>query len=106
MYKFDDGIIRLTRGDTLHIPVTAKNYEFQPDDKVEMTVRRSAEIGSEVIFRIEGDADHIIHIRPEHTRSLEYGSYKYDIQATLINGDVVTYGPYSFKVLKEVTYDG
>lgn len=106
MYSYDGGNISLTRGDTLHIPVVTTGYELQADDMVEMTVRQSTEIGSEVIFRIVGDAEHILHIRPEHTANLSYGSYKYDIQATLVNGDVVTYGPYKFKILPEVTYDG
>lgn len=106
MYINDNGNISLTRGDTLHIPVVTSGYELCPDDIVEMTVRTGTEIGAEVIFRITGDTEHIIHIRPEHTANLEYGRYKYDIQATLLNGDVVTYGPYNFKVLKEVTYNG
>lgn len=105
MYSIKNNMISLTRGDTLHIPVSTNgDYLFGPNDIVEMTVRESSSVGASKLFHIIGDMDHVIHILPEHTSDLDYGTYMYDIQATLENGDVTTHGPYKFKILPEVTY--
>lgn len=105
MYSIKNNMISLTRGDTLHLPVQSNSdYVLGENDIVEITVRKSSNVGAEKLFHIIGDSDHVIHILPEHTSELEYGTYMYDIQATLENGDVTTHGPYKFKILPEVTY--
>ena len=33
----------------------------------------------------------LLHIKPEDTKDLEFGTYKYDMSITLSNGDVHTF---------------
>lgn len=105
-YNSETGQINLTRGDTAYLDVSASDAEgnelqFTDQVDIRMTVRQDAE--SPVLFQIPADSG-TVKICPEHTSELEFGTYRYDVQVILANGDVSTYGPYKFKVLQEVTY--
>lgn len=105
-YDKETGRIELTRGDTAYLDVMATNAEgnaLQPADvrDIRMTVRQ--EVEGPVTFQIAAE-NGAIKIRPEVTQDLEFGTYRYDVQMTLTNGDVSTYGPCKFKLLQEVTY--
>lgn len=111
MYSYDEetGMISLTRGDTLHIPITVTDadsgeaVELRPDDTITMTIRDSKEEGA--ILRLTKQSQNgMLHILPEDTRKMEFGSYYYDVEARFYTGDVYTFGPYKFKILPEVTY--
>lgn len=72
-----------------------------------MQVRtREATVG-ELLFTgevMELNGKTVWHIRPEDTRDLEYGTYKYDVQIEMENGDVKTFIPISdFVVMHEST---
>ncbi len=108
MFSYDEetGKIQLTRGDTAYIEVYAEDgkgnlFEFSKRTDIRMSVREDYE--SELLFQIQAK-DGVIKILPEHTSGMEPGPYRYDVQVTLENGDVVTYGPYKFKLAQEVTY--
>lgn len=113
MYNYDirTGELQLTRGDTLHLPIAVEmdggpEEGLGPDDSATMTVRASAAEGSEILLQKQAQ-EGTIHIAPEDTSGLAFGSikrYVYDIEIRFANGDVYTIGPSRFVLLPEVTY--
>jgi len=100
-------VISLTRGDTARFNIILKDstgavYTPVSGDTLTMTVKQSTSDTTEV-FQIDA-VDGEFEILPEHTSELTFGTYFYDIQLTLDNGDVNTVVPVSqFKVEEEVT---
>jgi hypothetical protein len=98
----------LTRGDTayLTIPIktaTGEDYVLQKDDNLTMSVKRRVK-DDEYSFQKVVTGNNTIHITPEDTASLPFGSYSYDIQLNKGNGDVYTIIDVStFELLTEVT---
>ena len=102
----------ITRGDSAYPTIDSKDGSGQIIDPSELgTARvqvRTAEAGpGELLFTGEveqTDSGTVWHIRPEDTRDLDYGTYKYDVQVELANGDVFTFIPISdFVVMPEST---
>ncbi|OUP60089.1 hypothetical protein B5F14_06640 [Faecalitalea cylindroides] len=100
--------IELIRGDTLILDLSITDmdgeaYELQPDDECLFTVKKNVYKKDPVIQkRITGSS---FQIEPKDTESLSFGSYVYDVQLTLVSGEVHTIIPPSaFKVLEEVTW--
>lgn len=96
----DDQEIHLTRGDTarlkahLNNTVTNAPYEVQIDDVITFTVKKNYDDEPLIEKKCVGAAN--FHIKPEDTRSLEFGRYKYDVQVTTSDGD--NYTPIADKV--------
>lgn len=96
MFKIKNNKISMTRGDTLKckINVTGADgqpYEPGPEDKILFAVKRNAE-EKECLFTVDVPSDTcILHIKPEDTKNLDFGTYKYDMSITLSNGDVHTF---------------
>lgn len=99
--------ITMTRGDSAHIEIQMEyeggmSYEALTGDTVRFTVRKDYK-DPEPVFVIDiepyipdGEESEIIesvelNIRPSHTRDLQYGSYKFDIQLLRANGDIDTF---------------
>lgn len=95
--------ICLTRGDSAYLDVTASGGEGEEVEIADavFTVRKSA-LKPVVIQKYAKNG--VVKIAPEDTAGLDFGGYKYDIQITTTDGDVSTFGPYTFKILEEVTY--
>ncbi len=102
----------ITRGDSAYPTLEAKdgsNNVINPSDlgTVRVQVREKEATAGAVLFTgevMDLDGKTVWHIRPEDTRDLEYGTYKYDVQIELENGDVFTFIPISdFVVLHEST---
>lgn len=101
--------IRLTRGDTLRLEITItdqndENYELQPDDILEFTVKKTT-VSEDVLIkkRITGTQFVISH---EDTKSLNYGTYYYDVQLTQSSGDVTTViKPSKLIITEEVNFE-
>lgn len=103
-----NGEIQLTRGDTARFTVNLDNevtkepYEVQSDDVVTFTVKNEYEDETPLIEKkVIGSAN--IHIKPEDTKGLAFGKYKYDVQVTTADGD--NYTPIAdkvFNITKEV----
>lgn len=86
--------VSLTRGDTarLTVPITddsGQPYTVQEDDVVTLTVKKNYEDTEPAIEKkVTGSAD--FHIKPEDTKGLAFGDYKYDVQLTTADGDNYT----------------
>ena len=107
MFRIVNNVISLTRGDTARFNIILKDtnggfYTPITGDILTMTVKQSISDTTEV-FQIDA-VDSEFTILPEHTSNLSFGTYFYDIQLTLDNGDINTVIPISqFKVEEEVT---
>lgn len=102
--------ISLTRGDTAYItvPITddisGKPYIMVASDTLTLTVKKRY-TEEEIKFQIVNTGTNMFHIKPEHTKDLDFTSYRYDIQLNKRNGDIFTVIEQStFEILPEVTW--
>ena len=110
LYIGNDGVVRLTRGDTARLSVSAINevtnepYIFEDGDTLTLTIKKSTKDTTPLVQKtITGS--NIFSIDPADTSSLSFGNYKYDVELTTYGGDVYTIiEPTTFELLQEVTY--
>lgn len=98
MLKVVGTSITLTRGDTarLSLSLTYKDtgewYIPAEGDTIRFAMKKDYDDSSGPILTIQIDPETLeLHIRPEDTKQLAYGTYKYDIQLTTADGDVDTF---------------
>lgn len=116
MFKVEDNMIYLTRGDTGYARLELENEDvFYPGDEVILSVKRTfnnSNYALQKVITVEEETNTLVlKFEPEDTRLLSYGLYFYDIQLTrAVNGDVFTIvtpdtdnPKANFKLLKEVT---
>lgn len=109
----NDNSIELTRGDSafIRVPIFLNNgqgdeYFLNPEDRLMLSVKRSIK-DEDYAFQKCLKGENIFHLLPEDTRTLEYGSYKYDVELITKDGDIFTViEPSNFKLLSEVTVNG
>ena len=102
-----DTDIRITRGDTAFLSVELFDdkgkYELKAGDTLELSAKKSIN-DTEYSIHIIANNNAVFTFNPSDTENLNYGSYLYDIQLTLSNGDVFTVIPLShIVILEEVT---
>lgn len=100
-------VITLTRGDTMRLDVSISDRNgnaYTPVEGDTITFGLSKSIDDEPLLLVDIPYDTmVLHIKPEDTKSLDYGTYYYDMQIQLANGDVYTFITYSeFKLTGEV----
>lgn len=99
--------IKMTRGDTVRIALSvtdANGNTYTPSvlDTIVLSVKKSTD-DTAYLFQ-KTITDGTILIAPTDTSTLEFGSYVYDVQLTLDNGDVNTIIPISeLRIMQEVT---
>lgn len=107
MVRVTDKTITMTRGDSAHIEIQMEyeggvSYEALRGDVIRFTVKKNyGDTTPLIVIDIEpyvpdGEDMELVesvelHILPSHTRDLEYGSYRFDIQLLRINGDIDTF---------------
>ena len=102
-----NGEIKLTRGDTAYLTVSVKTKDGEPytvksDDVLSLTVKRDYADEEALIEKVITGAT-TFHIKPEDTKSLEFGMYVYDVQITTVDGDNYTViADKKFKITNEV----
>ena len=101
------GEIKLTRGDTAYLTVSVnikdgEPYTVKADDELTLTVKRDyADVEALIEKKITGTTT--FHIEPGDTKELEFGTYVYDVQVTMANGDNFTIiADKKFKITNEV----
>lgn len=106
-YKIKRNRIQLVRGDTFRAKLTLQDkagniYIPTADDEILFTVKRNVS-AKEPLLQVEVFGG-IVYLRPSDTENLAFGSYVYDVQVTLANGDKDTVIKANiFEVLPEVT---
>lgn len=107
MVKVKGKTITMTRGDSAHIEIQMEYeggmlYEALRGDVIRFTVKKNyGDTAPLIVIDIEpyvpdGEEMELVesvelHILPSHTRDLEYGSYRFDIQLLRVNGDIDTF---------------
>lgn len=108
-----NGSIKIPRGDTGYFSVKRiKDSEilpFEDGDVLKFTVKKTAndtEIITQKTVDSFTDGCAVFKIDPVDTKSLNFGVYQFDVQATYKNGDIDTLvGPNNFYVGEEITYE-
>ena len=105
LFKIEDDVIYITRGDNAALDITAyidesqsEEYELQEGDKFIFSVRKIASAGSELVFAVETTTNRIV-LSHEDTADKEVGKYSADVQLNTANGDRYTIWP-QFSVTK------
>jgi predicted secreted protein len=109
LYITEEGVIRLTRGDTATISVSIENdttgdaYSLEENDVLVLSVKKSFDDPAPCIQkRLTGTST--FSFSPIDTSSLHFGQYFYDVELTTSTGEVYTIvEPTCFEILKEVT---
>lgn len=99
--------ITLTRGDTLYLTVlmTKNGVSYTPveGEKVRFAMKKKIDDEEPLILKDISIDTMTLKLVPEDTKTLKYGSYKYDIEYTSVDGDVDTFiGPANFNITEEV----
>lgn len=103
MLTIEDNAISLTRGDTGYIYIEIEGYEPNPEDTITLTVRKQIS-DEQAKLSITVPIDQGIVIKPQDTKTWDYGRYYYDIQIDTSAGEVFTIIEKSpFKITEEVT---
>lgn len=109
MYEINGTSIKLTRGDSFYCTVGMKNkddgtdYEPQEGDVVRFALKKKYQDVDPLILKNIPTDTLTLHLEPEDTKDLAFGSYVYDIELTKANGDVDTFiYEAEFELTKEV----
>lgn len=108
MLKVSGDDIQLTRSDSAYLTLAIQdsdgsNYVRQDGDNLVFTVKKNTTTTNVILQKVLDGL--ILEIKPEDTKYLEYGTYKYDVQLTTADGEVFTVvGPATFELRREVTF--
>lgn len=106
-YKIRRNRIQLVRGDTFRAKLTLKDkagnvYIPTADDEVLFTVKRNAST-QQILIQKRVENSEVV-LEPSDTENLDFGSYVYDVQVVLANGNKDTVIQANiFEVLPEVS---
>lgn len=94
MYKINGNRITLVRGDSFYANLSliqaGSQYDPQEGDVIKFGMKKDAKDAEALIVKTIPNDTLLLHIYPEDTKELPLGSYVYDIEVTLANGDVDT----------------
>ena len=109
MYEINGTSIELTRGDSFYCTVGMKNkddgtdYEPQEGDVVRFALKKKYTDEDPLILKQIPIDTMVLHLEPEDTKELAFGTYCYDVELTKANGDVDTFiAEAEFELTKEV----
>jgi hypothetical protein len=96
MLKISNNDISLTRGDTARLTVPTyivigeekQPYTVKEDDVMKLTVKK--EYRDEPMIEKKITGSNSFHIKPEDTKPYDFGTYKYDVELTTVDGDNYT----------------
>lgn len=90
MFKVENDMIWLTRGDTAEFRPIIEGYEAQEGDKVVFSMKKALN-DDEPILKIETDLGENIVFTNESTNKLPSGSYVYDLRINTVDGNISTF---------------
>ena len=98
MFTIDENTMRitLTRGDTLKTKVgmtykTGDVYTPSEGDSLRFALKKNYKDEEPLILKTIPIDTCILHLEPNDTKDMKFGSYVYDIEITFANGDVDTF---------------
>ena len=108
MYEINGTTISMTKGDSVWLVLsltykdTNDDYEPVEGDSIRFALKKKYKDETPLILDIPVNTLEL-KIEPEHTKNLDVGSYKYDIELTRYDGFVDTFiSRADFKILEEV----
>lgn len=109
MFSINRNSISLTRGDSLYITITLTKdlQEFTPNetDVVHFAVKKNYDDPEYLIvkeLKPNSAGEFILELLPEDTKSLPFGTYRYDLSYDDGNGLVYTFVIDAINLTKEV----
>ena len=108
MFKIENNVSSITRGDTASFTLTIKQedgsaYDYS-NDSVLFTLKQNVYTTEKILQKHVVYGEDVV-IEPADTAQLPYGVYWYDVQLTTPTGEVQTViVPNKFKVTSEVTF--
>jgi hypothetical protein len=94
MYKIDGLTITLTKGDSFYCLLTLTKdeqpYEPEDGDSILFGLKKNYKDSTALITKHIPTDTLLLHLEPSDTKDIPVGSYVYDIEVTLANGDVDT----------------
>ena len=110
MLKINGNDITLTRGDSMRILLSLNKdgaiFTPSENDIIKFGVSKVAKGKSGYVLLISKTIDNatlLISLDPRDTETLDYGTYKYDLQITYENGDIDTFLEGRFNLTEEVS---
>ncbi len=108
MFKIEDNVIYLTRGDTANFTLKitdADGAEYAySDDRVLFTIKRSVYTQEYLCQKVVHYGEDIV-LEHEDTVGFPYGDFWYDVQISNESGEVATViTPTRIRILSEVTF--
>lgn len=109
-YKVEGTKITLTRGDTLRVKMVplmhgTSNVPYipVPGDAIRFAMKKTYDEEEPLLVMSDIPISTcILHVAPEQTKNIDYGSYVYDVQLTYANGDIDTYIKGTLTLTEEV----
>ena len=105
MVSISGTTIKLTRGDTaaiaLRLRADGEQFELEDGDRAVFSVKRGYD-DAEYVLQADASGG-IVELSHADTQGLASGSYVWDVQVTLADGQVATVGPGRLKLLPDVT---
>lgn len=93
--KINNNTITLTRGDTLRVVVgiTMDGEEYTPasGDVMRFAMKKKVADEETLIEKVIPNDTMTLELEPEDTKSLDFGTYYYDIEVTMEDGTVNTF---------------
>lgn len=105
MFKVENNILYLVKNDNVRFHVELSNYTIKPDDTLTFTVKKDFGIFAYISKTISADED--FTLVPEDTAGMYPGTYWYDVQLNMANGEHHTVIPINrLELVEEVTTAG
>lgn len=105
MFKVENNILYLVKNDNVRFHVELSNYTIKPDDTLTFTVKKDFGIFAYISKTISADED--FTLAPEDTAGMYPGTYWYDVQLNMANGEHHTVIPINrLELVEEVTTAG
>lgn len=109
MFYINGSNVSLTRGDSCYIRVDVMGYELQDGDTLTLSIKTDTDATTPYLVNKTITINHtdpVFEFVPTDTKTLEYGTYKYDVQLDTIDGGRYTIVPPSdFVIMEEVTHN-
>lgn len=94
MYRISGNTIKLTRGDSFYceVGIAQDGTPYVPveGDVIKFVLKKGHDDAA-LITKIIPNDTLILHLEPNDTKTLEFGTYRYDVELTFANGDVDTF---------------
>lgn len=104
MVETKDTTIIMVRGDSANIPFEYPEYEYNEGDEFKFAVKKTDEDASPALVKKIPASTLTLHLNPEDTKPLEFGTYLYEVEYKSADGTIVDtfINSKKFKILAEL----